>query len=156
VLLVGCRRYTVRDPYFIQQHGVICWTLDIDPAAALWGLPGCHIVAPMEQAASRFDPAMFNTVVLSGVFGFGLNEVVAQEEAITACATILKPSGLLVLGWNTNRVVDPSTLHSLRRDFKPSDDVKLVGRVTFRHCTHVFDFYTRRDVTSTTQPGLSP
>lgn len=62
VLLVGCRRYTARDPCFLQQQGVVCWTLDIDPAAAAWGSPGHHVIAPIEQAACRFDPATFDTV----------------------------------------------------------------------------------------------
>jgi hypothetical protein len=98
---------------------------------------------------------MFDTVVLSGVFGLGVNDVAAQDSAIAACAAILKPGGLLVLGWNTDRVSDPSTLHSLEQNFEPSEDAGFVGRVTFDRCTHVFDFHTRREMADTTPPARS-
>jgi hypothetical protein len=52
---------------------------------------------------------------------------------------------LLAVGWNTDRVADPSTRDVIARHFRSSDDAELVGRVTFRGGTHVFDFYTRRD-----------
>jgi hypothetical protein len=87
---------------------------------------------------------MFDTVVLSGVFGFGVNEIRAQEAAIDACAAILKPGGLLVLGWNRDLVIDPTLLTSLARQFDRASDTASVGRVTFNGSTHVFDFHTRR------------
>ena len=143
-LLVGCRRYTLQDPIFLQQRGTVCWTLDIDPAAIRWGAAGHHVVAPIEQSASIFGAAMFDTVVLSGVFGFGVNEFDVQEAAIDACAAILKPGGLLVLGWNSDLVADPVVLTGLARNFDRAPDTEAVGRVTFHRGTHVFDFHTRR------------
>jgi hypothetical protein len=143
-LLIGCRRYTQQDPIFLQQHGTVCWTMDIDPAVARWGAKGRHVVAPIERAASHFCTAMFDTVVLSGVFGFGVNEICAQVAAIDACAAILKPGGLLVLGWNSDLVIDPTMLTGLARHFDRASDTKPVGRVTFHRGTHVFDFHTRR------------
>jgi SAM-dependent methyltransferase len=144
ILVVGCRRYTASDPKLLQKHGAICWTIDIDPEAAQWGASGRHIIGPIEQAASQFDAATFDIVVLSGVFGFGLDDAVTQEAAIEASATILKPGGLLVLGWNTDRAADPSSLAGIARYFKMSDDPELSSRVSFSGSTHVFDFYSRR------------
>jgi hypothetical protein len=143
-LLVGCRRYTQQDPLFLQQRGTVCWTLDIDPAVIRWGAEGRHVVAPIEQAAKLFCAAMFDTVVLSGVFGFGVNEIDAQEAAIDACAAILKPGGLLVLGWNSDLVADPVVLTGLARNFDRVPTTEAVCRVTFHRSTHVFDFHTRR------------
>jgi SAM-dependent methyltransferase len=143
-LLVGCRRYTAQDPKILKRYGALCWTLDIDPAAARWGAQGRHVVAPIEGAASVFRRAMFDTVVLCGVFGFGVDEIAEQEAAIEACAAILKPGGLLVLGWNSDLVADPARLSGLARDFTRSCDGK-DRRVTFRRSTHVFDFHRRRD-----------
>jgi SAM-dependent methyltransferase len=143
-LLVGCRRFTAHEPAILARQGAICWTLDIDPAVARWGAVGRHVIAPIEQASAYFSRGMFDTVLLSGVFGFGINDLPAQEAAIAACAAILKPGGLLVLGWNTDRVADPSGLRGLARDFRPSRDGQLAGRVAFRGSTHVFDFYCRR------------
>jgi SAM-dependent methyltransferase len=148
-LLVGCRRYTAHDPIMLEGHGVACWTLDIDPDVARWGAAGRHVIAPIEQATSHFHPAMFDTVVLSGVFGFGVDEVHAQEAAIAACAAVLKPDGLLVLGWNADLVGDPSMLTGITRHFGASCDAELVNRVTFRGSTHIFDFYARRRLTDT-------
>jgi SAM-dependent methyltransferase len=110
VLLVGCQWYTARDPRFLKRRGVVCWTLDVDPKMAKWGSKGHHVVAPVGRATSHFGSAMFDIVVLSGVFGFGLDEVSAQAKAIEECAAILKPGGLFVLGWNCGLVDDPSTL----------------------------------------------
>jgi hypothetical protein len=90
---------------------------------------------------------MFDTVVLSGVFGFGVDEVAGQEAAIAACAAVLKPGGLLVLGWNADLVADPSRLMEITRHFGASRDAELVNRVTFRGSTHTFDFYGRRRLT---------
>jgi SAM-dependent methyltransferase len=118
--------------------------LDIDPDVVRWGAPQRHITASIEQATSHFSAAMFDTVVLSGVFGFGVNEIAGQEAAIAACAVILKPGGLLVLGWNSDLVADPSMLTEVRRNFDSPSDPELDGRVTFRRSTHVFDFHTRR------------
>jgi SAM-dependent methyltransferase len=144
VLLVGCRRYTAHDPIYLERRGVVCWTLDIDPAVARWGAPRHHLIAPIEDAASHFAPATFDTVVLNGVLGYGVDDADAQEAAVLACAAVLKPGGLLVLGWNSDLVADPSRLTGITRNFDTSSDAELRGRVTFRRSTHVFDFHTRR------------
>lgn len=143
VLLVGCRRYTARDPMLLEQHGVVCWTLDIDLEAARWGAAERHVIAPIEQAMFHFPAAMFDTVVLSGVFGFGVDDVAA---AITASAAVLKPGGLLVLGWNADLVADPSARIAIGRHFCAARATELTDRVTFRGSTHIFDFYARRDL----------
>ena len=90
---------------------------------------------------------MFDTVLLSGVFGFGIDDVKAQEAAVAACAAVLKPGGLLVLGWNADLVTDPSMLMGITRHFGASRDAELVDRVTFRDSTHTFDFYARHRLT---------
>ena len=144
VLLVGCRRYTARDPMYLQQQGIRCWTLDIDPATSRWGAPGRHAVGAIEQACSIFAPETFDTVVLSGVFGFGLDSIPEQDASIAACAAILKPEGILVLGWNTDRVSDPEMLPKLAECFRRHHDAELPDRIMFKHSTHVFDMYGRR------------
>jgi hypothetical protein len=68
----------------------------------------------------------------------------AEEAAIDACAVIVKPGGLLVLGWNSNLVADPVVLTGLARNFDRAPDTEAMGRVTFHRGTRVFDFHTRR------------
>jgi SAM-dependent methyltransferase len=144
VLLVGCRSYTAWEPRYLERHNTVCWTLDIDPKTARWGSPKRHVIAPIEQATSHFIAGIFDAVVLSGVFGFGVDEVAAQQAAIAACAAVLKPGGLLVLGWNSDLVSDPLALTAIEQNFISSPD----ARVTFRRCTHVFDFHIRHGLAS--------
>ena len=144
VLLVGCRRYTANDPRFLERRGVVCWTLDIDPDVAHWGAEDRHVIAPIEQAASHFPADMFDAVMLNGVLGYGVDRIEAQEAAIGACAAILKPGGLLVLGWNADLVADPSALTTIVHHFDRPSDANLAARISFRRSTHVFDFHARR------------
>jgi len=145
VLLVGCRRYTAHEPALLARHGLVCWTLDPDPSVVRWGVAGRHVVGKIEDAATAFPPATFDAILLSGVFGFGVDDVIAQEAAIHACSAVLKPNGLLVLGWNSDRVAaDPTALAAIVRHFEPSRDATLAGRIAFTRCTHVFDFHTRK------------
>ena len=95
-----------------------------------------------------FAPETFDTVVLSGVFGFGLDSVPEQDASIAACAAILKPEGILVLGWNTDRVSDPEMLPKLAECFRRHHDAELPDRIMFKHSTHVFDMYGRRHRTT--------
>jgi SAM-dependent methyltransferase len=117
--------------------------LDVDPKMAKWGSRGHHVIAPIGRATAYFRQAMFDTVVLNGVFGYGLDEASAQAKAIEECAKILKPGGLLVIGWNFELVDDPSTLSETKRYFRTASETGAVDRVTFRPATHVFDFYVR-------------
>jgi len=144
VLLVGCRSYTAQEPRFLEQRGVRCRTLDIDPVAAKWRARGRHVVAPFQQAPQQFEPAQFDAVLFSGMFGFGVDTIEAQNASLEACAAILKPDALLVLGWNTDRVAEPATLVNLRAFFRASNEAGFAGRKTFARSTHIFDFYCRR------------
>jgi SAM-dependent methyltransferase len=142
-LLVGVREYNASEPAYLEQRGVVCWTLDFDPAAAQWGAAGRHVITSIEQAPARFDAATFDTIMLSGVFGFGLDDAVVQDAAVRACACLLKPDGLLILGWNTHLVADPSGLPHLERCFGMPLEDDMPRRVPFRGSTHVFDFHIR-------------
>ncbi|MDT7950770.1 MAG: hypothetical protein RQ966_04625 [Acetobacteraceae bacterium] len=144
LLFVGCRRYTAAYPDAFARGGATCWTLDIDPDAACWGAKGRHVVAGVEASTSVFAPGFFQTIVLSGVFGFGVDGASAQTAALDACASILAEGGLLILGWNTDRVADPSALPALSRWYRPAGaKVGLADRTTFPDGTHVYDVLER-------------
>jgi hypothetical protein len=141
-LFVGCRKYTKHYPAMLAAHGSECWTIDIDPIAARWGAPGRHLIGDIQDAAIHWLPSSFNTIILNGVFGFGLDNVRDQNAALRACRLLLKKDGWLILGWNTNRCVDPLELPTLQSDFRPSAFPGLAQRQIFAKSTHVYATFT--------------
>ena len=146
ILLVGCRRYNAADPALVEQAGATCWTIDIDPTCAGWGAPGRHLTAPIQAIAQLVPAEFFDVVVLSGVFGFGVNAAADQQTALAACAEVIRHGGLLALGWNTDRTRDPAPLAS--RMFEPACLPNQPPRMSFAASTHVFDLYRRRAAAS--------
>ena len=141
-LFIGCRKYTKHYPALLAEHGVECWTIDIDPIAARWGAPKRHVIGDIRHAQHHWPPSTFNTIILNGVFGFGLNDVRDQNAALRACRLLLTEGGWLILGWNTDRCADPSALSNLRNDFRPSSLPGLAERQTFAKSTHVYGTFT--------------
>lgn len=142
LLFVGCRRYTKHYPALFGMHGTECWTIDIDASVARWGASDRHVIGNILNALDHWPAATFDTIVLSGVFGFGLNAVRDQEAALRVCRLLLKTDGHLILGWNTDRCGDPSGLATVRRHFQLASFLGLARRKTFAKSTHVFDTFT--------------
>jgi hypothetical protein len=63
---------------------------------------------------------------------------------LAASSSILPPDGLLVLGWNTDRIPDPAHHPEFRR-FRSIRDDSFPSRVTFPRSTHVYDFLEPAD-----------
>jgi hypothetical protein len=142
VLFIGCRKYTKHYPTLFAAHGAECWTIDVDPTAARWGAPERHVIGDILDARDYWPASSFDAVVLSGVFGFGLNSVRDQNAALRVSHHLLMSDGLLVLGWNTDRCVDLSELSALQDHFRPSSIPGLVRRQTFAKSTHVYAAFT--------------
>jgi hypothetical protein len=145
MLWVGCRYYTRQYPAMIERRGAFCYTLEIDPAARRWGNPRRHTVGDLQKVATLYGPGQFDVALVNGVFGWGLNTFEGQNEAIEGLACVLKPGGLLMLGWNTDRSYDPCSLPAVSRFFSPSERPGFEKRIAFGGVTHVYDFLTRRD-----------
>jgi hypothetical protein len=145
-LFVGCRKYTKHYPALLLAHGVECWTIDVDPGVARWGAPGRHVIGDIQNAPDHWPPSSFDTIILNGVFGFGLNSVRDQNAALRACRLLLASDGWLVLGWNTDRCVDPSELSALRNHFRPSSFPGLPQRQRFIRSTHIYGTFTAVEV----------
>lgn len=143
VLYLGCRMYTAHYPERFEQAGMMMWTADIDPEAARFGAPGRHLVRDA-TALSRADfPVSFDAAVFSGVIGYGLNDPAAIGRALGAMADLLAPGGVLVLGWNTDRSIDPAGTPTMLRYFTRLADPALPARTAFDGVTHVFDVFER-------------
>lgn len=143
VLFVGCRPYTAKYPALFASYGSECWTVDIDPAAAKWGAPGRHHIADVRQLADCFPADHFDALILSGVFGFGVDSDAMKNETLVSCAMVLRPGGLFVLGWNTDRGPDPSDLERLAL-FETARLERFDWPTLFTGSTHVFQYYKKR------------
>jgi hypothetical protein len=145
-LFIGCRKYTRHYPALLAAHGVECWTIDIDPTVAHWGAPGRHVIGDILDAPDYWPASAFDSIILNGVFGFGLNSVSNQDAALRVCHHLLTKDGWLILGWNTDRCVSPSELPGLRNHFRPSSFPGLPQRQTFARSTHVYGTFTAVEV----------
>jgi SAM-dependent methyltransferase len=145
MLWVGCRRYTRRYPAMIERRGAVCWTLEIDPAMRRWGHPKRHTVGDLQKVGELYPFGHFDAALVNGVFGWGLDTLDGQNEAVAGLARILKPGGMLMLGWNTDRSSDPTKLPAIDQFFIPSRLSGFERRITFSEVTHVYDFLLRRD-----------
>lgn len=142
-LWVGCRAYTARYPAIIEACGAECWTTDIDPVAARHGRPGRHVTGDAKQIDALFAGMEFGTVFLNGVFGFGIDDVAGQDECIEAISRILKPGGLLLVGWNHDAVQDPERLPAMQKSFVRAAVPGCETRVRYDDVTHVYDVFRR-------------
>lgn len=138
VLFVGCRRYTKRYPSIIEGLGSECWTIDVDPTTARWGAKGRHETAAIQEARRIWPAAMFDTIVLHGVFGYGLDSKEDQQAALRTCHDLLKPVGWLFLGWSTDRCADPLDMQFVQRHFR-----HLGWRKTFGDFPVMIDVFSR-------------
>jgi hypothetical protein len=139
LLFVGCRRYTRRYPAMLEALGAECWTIDIDPSVARWGAPGRHVTDGIERALDHWPTALFDTIVLNGLFGFGLDKLEDQENALRVCRTLLRRDGWLILGWDTDRCSDPIEMSIVQRNFRLASLAGLAKRRTFDASPHVLD-----------------
>jgi SAM-dependent methyltransferase len=145
VLWVGCRRYTKFYYRALEQQGAKCWTIDIDPDAARWGRTGRHVVGNLLDLEQHFTTGKFQAVLCNGVFGWGIDQISDQRAALVAMRNVMKPGGVLVLGWNTNRIADPVAAGLTRQLFEHRGLPDLPCRVVVPGSTHVYDIFHALD-----------
>lgn len=143
ILWVGCQAYTAGYPALLEAEGAEVWTLEFDPAAAIWGREGRHRTGDLKVADQLFGDLRFDAILCNGVLGFGVNSAEDQQAALAAMAAILRPGGLLLLGWNTDRIADPVAAGFTAVGHRPTTLGDLPARMTFPTVTHVFDLLER-------------
>lgn len=141
VLFVGCDWYTRRyERLFTGKHYI---TIEVDASRRPFGAKS-HIVASLAELGEHVAPDTLDLVLCNGVFGWGLDARDEAERAFAACATCLRPGGVLMIGWDdvaAHRPFDPLTLSALNAlnawRFPPFDSSRrTVG-------THVYDFFAK-------------
>lgn len=145
ILWVGCRRYTKGYGAILARNGGECWTTDIEIAHARWGDMGRHFTLDLVQIDRLIAAGSFDTVLCNGVFGFGVDTRQSQLAALRAMATILKPGGRLLLGWNTDRVEDPLTFEFVQKAYAADDPTSRGARIDVPEAAYVYDFLRRRE-----------
>lgn len=135
VLFVGTASYTWHYETLFPPERYT--TLDIAPAAAVWGASR-HIVAPVQELTRHRPPGAFDGAILNGVLGFGVDTPQEMRRTFEELHRALRPEGVLVVGWNTDRHDDPEALRVLD-GFGRIDERRL-----FPPETHVYDVYRRQ------------
>jgi len=143
ILWVGCQAYTAGYPAMLEAGGGEVWTLEFDPAAALWGREGRHRTGDLKVADEIFSDLTFDAILCNGVLGFGVNSAADQQTALAAMARLLRPGGLLLLGWNTDRIADPVVAGFTADGYRSATLGDVPTRMTFPTVTHVFDVLER-------------
>ena len=140
ILFVGTASYTCHYETLFRADRYT--TLDIAAGAAVWGARH-HIVAPVQELSRHRLPGSFDGVVLNGVLGFGIDTEQQMRRTFEELHRALAPSGLLVVGWNTDRHPDPEALGVYGGRFARVSEPQWVGRRCFPPETHVYDVYQR-------------
>ena len=138
ILFVGCRSYT--KPYEAVFQDSEYWTLEIDQIHAKWGARH-HKTGDVRNADEFFAPGYFDLVFLNGVLGFGVDADHDQDLTFTALRRVMRPGGVLVLGWNKGRCSDPLTRPTLGAGFRHQELCGMPARKDFPDSTHVYDLF---------------
>lgn len=145
ILWVGCQAYTADYPAWLAAGGGEVWTMDFDADAAKWGRKDFHRTGDLKEVQALFADMTFDTILCNGVLGFGVDSPEDQEAALAAIAKALRPGGLLLLGWNTDRIADPVVAGFAQQAYRQISLDDLPTRMTFPIGTHVFDLLERVD-----------
>ena len=150
VLFVGCKPYTARYGRRLTGTGIDYWTTDVDPAAAMWGERNHHIVGDVTRIDDLCTPDSFDAVLLNGVIGDGLDEEDQMNRAVTAIARILRPNGILLIGWNSlKKHPDPLQLGAVVTYFRHECLFPLPSRKTFSDTDLVYDWLVKTNAPRT-------
>lgn len=121
------------------------WTMDIDPKRAEFGATN-HITDNAANVRAHFADSKFGLILINGVLNWGLNNKKDIEKCFNGLYAVMKPGGLLVIGWNDfkdAKVVRPADIKAIRK-FKPFYFKPLKGE-SFKcvNGEHVYNFYTK-------------
>lgn len=122
-------------------------SLDISPRNAVYGRPGRHWTGDALEMAAHYGPDAFDVVVANGLLGFGIDGEAALRRLLAQCHQVLKPGGLLVLGYNDlpERTPFPVVVDDGLEEFVPAIDGMTASRHMVDDCyRHVYCFCRKR------------
>ena len=142
VLFIGCECYTRHYGNHFTAAGSDYWTTDIRPEAAPFGAPGKHITCDVKEIDQHFAPDFqADLVIFNGVFGYGINTEADMNCSLLAIRRIMRPQGILLLGWNRDLAGEPQRLSAMSVYQNIPDNWLLPQRVDIDNSTHAYAFY---------------
>lgn len=96
-LFVGVDKHNWHYPRLLKTE---FHSLDIEARKAVYGQPGRHWTGSATSMAGHYGDNAFDVVVANGLLGFGIDEAQGCRHLLENCEAVLKPGGLLVLGYN--------------------------------------------------------
>lgn len=144
ILDIGREDY--QEFYNLFFKNKILWTIDKDPSQKEFGAKN-HIIDDVANLRKHFKSNYFDLIIMNGVFGWGLNNKQKIEKTFSAIYDILKPNGILILGWNNLDDLRPMALNKIKAlsqlkkfYFKPlkTDSFRCKGK---GH--HTYNFYIK-------------
>ncbi|SSW62958.1 hypothetical protein [Achromobacter agilis] len=96
-LFVGIDKHNWHYPRLLNTE---FHSLDIEARKAVYGQPGRHWTGSAIRMAEYYGGNVFDVVVANGLLGFGIDEAGGCRQLLENCEAVLKPGGLLVLGYN--------------------------------------------------------
>jgi SAM-dependent methyltransferase len=141
-LFVGTAPYTWHYERIARRAGGEWITCDISPGAAVWGARR-HVVTDICEIDSHFAAGYFDAVIVNGVLAFGINTEAQLKAAVSAIWRTLRPDGLLILGWDSDAIVDPLNSQIIRDLFCAAANLPFASRRVFEAEAFVYDFQVR-------------
>jgi SAM-dependent methyltransferase len=146
ILFVGCKEYTARYGQGLTRAGIDYWTTDVNPSAASWGEKGHHIVCDIAKIDEVCPADSFDAVLLNGVIGDGVDDESAMDRTVTAIARILRPNGILLIGWDSlKKHPNPVEIEAVTTYFRHEPVLTLPARKTFPDTDKVYDWLIKTD-----------
>lgn len=146
LLFVGVQWYTRRYPAAFTAKTFA--TIDPDPKAARFGGEP-HVIGQVQDIGEHFPGLVFDAIIMTGVIGYGLNDLKEVDRALAACARAIRPGGWLILGVNEPLPthVDPHASPASRaftpRPFGPRAAARIDLALPFKERRHTFLFWQK-------------
>jgi len=147
VLFVGVKWYNAHHRELFA--GKTFATIDPDPAQAPFG-GSPHAVDFCQNLEKHFEGITFDAIIISGVIGWGINDVAELDRTLAAFSRSMRPGGWLVFGLNplTNNHVEPAAAPTAK-DFEPAafgrlGTSRLDISLPFKQKLHTFLFWKKR------------
>ena len=142
VLSVGTQPYCAHYGKYFDRNNCEFWTLDIEPELAQFGSPGRHITASVIDVDQHFKPGYFDVISLNGIFGWGVNDPNDQIKTLANLRKIIRPGGVLLIGWNDDLMNGDVVAMAASTGFKYCNPMGQPNRKQFPGGTHIYDLFT--------------
>jgi len=148
-LFVGLDKHNWHYPRLLrcQFH-----SMDIEARMAVYGQRDRHWNGCATRMAEHYGPNAFDVVVANGLVGYGINSALDFRRLMTQCEQVLKPGGLLVLGYNDRPDRAPFPVLPVAREFFEPFVPPITG---VEHYVHPVDDAFRHVYVFLRKPGAS-